>query len=65
MSEATHTGTLDSGLLWVVDAAYARTASPGMRSQALNSGGFGISVASGHIALSCKVRNNCPILHGT
>lgn len=65
MSEAVHTGTLDSGLLWVVDAAYSVSASPQRKSQAFNGGGFGISVVSGSCyILSCKIWNNCPILHG-
>ena len=63
MSEAKHPGTLDSGLLWLVDAAYALRASPGRRSEAFNSDGFGISVASGQVILSCKIWNNRPILH--
>lgn len=46
VSEAVHTGPLDSGLLCVVDAADAVSASPQRPSQAFNSGGFWISVAS-------------------
>lgn len=60
--QAKYTGMLDSGLPWLVDAAYAVTASRGRWSEALNSDGFGMSASSGHVIQSCKIRNHRPIL---
>lgn len=62
MSEAKHTGPRDSSLRWLVVAAYAVTASR-KTSEAFHRDGFGISVATGHVILSCKIWNNYPILH--
>lgn len=63
--QSSHTGTPDSGL-WVINVAHVVRASHrshGSRSKAINSASFRISVASGHVILSCQVWNNRPILH--